>query len=134
IEELTYGVLQRRVNAVAEHLSRLGLAGQRLAIMHEDIRELLVATLASMTVGATAVPLPPPTRTGHLPRVTAVLDDCDAAAVLCTKRLLAEFLAGGVRQTQYGALAWLATDDLEGPSLPGRSRQTAASASEIALL
>ncbi|MCB9545124.1 MAG: LLM class flavin-dependent oxidoreductase [Myxococcales bacterium] len=66
---LSFASFEVRVNRLARHLQSLGLGrGDRVATLLPDVGDALVATLAVLTAGATAVPLDPATRPDRLAR------------------------------------------------------------------
>ncbi|MEZ4464541.1 MAG: GNAT family N-acetyltransferase [bacterium] len=66
---LSFASFEVRVNRLARHLQSLGLGREdRVATLLPEVGDALVATLAILTAGATAVPLDPDTRPDRLAR------------------------------------------------------------------
>ena len=85
-QTLSYGELNRRANAVAHHLRRLGLGAESIAgICVERSFEMVVGVLGILKAGAAYVPLDP-----NYPRerLSFMLEDCGASVLLTQKRLL----------------------------------------------
>lgn len=86
---LSYGELNRRANAVAHRLSRLGVGAESIVgICIERSLDMLVGVLGILKAGAAYLPLDP-----HSPRerLSFMLEDC-GASVLLTQRALLERL------------------------------------------
>jgi amino acid adenylation domain-containing protein/FkbM family methyltransferase len=94
-DSLTYAELDRRSDALARHLRRLGVGAEvRVALMLERSAGLVVAMLAVLKAGGAYVPLDATLPLGRLTRVAA-----DAGAgVFVTQASLEELLPGGAAQ------------------------------------
>lgn len=82
---LTYAELRDQALVVAAELAALGLAGQRVVLLHPPGRDFVIAFCGCLLAGVVAVPLHPPVTRRLLERVQAVVEDCRAAAVLVTE-------------------------------------------------
>lgn len=84
---LTFGELDRAANRLANHLGTVGVrAGDRAAMLLERSAACVVAMLAIMRTGASAVLLDPET---PAPRIAFMLRDSGATAVVTTTALAA---------------------------------------------
>ena len=99
----TFGELATTVLRIGAHVRRLGLAGSRILLQYADGFDFLQGLLGCFAGGAVAVPattidLARPERT--MPRLMAILRDCEAAAVMVSPELRSVFGAasdGSVR-------------------------------------
>jgi amino acid adenylation domain-containing protein len=111
-DSLTYAELDRRSDALARHLRRLGVGAEvRVALMLERSAGLVVAMLAVLKAGGAYVPLDATLPLGRLTRVAA-----DAGAgVFVTQASLEELLPGGAAQVVLieEAEEWSGTGDEE---------------------
>jgi amino acid adenylation domain-containing protein len=111
---LSYAELNRRANALAQHLCSLGVGrGARVGVCLERSLELVVAVLAVQKAGAAYVPLDP----GFPPeRLSFMLSD-SGAAWLVTGGAVANGVAlpAGVAVVDCGLHAALARDSMENP-------------------
>ncbi len=105
---LTYAQLTRQSQLIADRLRALGvLPGDRVAICMERSLGVVTAMLGVLESGAAYVPLDP----SYPPRRLAfLLDDCGAAALITTRRLLPGLSARVERTIVMDDLAPLATD------------------------
>lgn len=96
VDRLTYGQLAQRVRGVAAGLLPLGLEGKPVALLFGPGLDFVVAFLATLAVGAIAVPLAPVgRRRERVANLLPILADCDPAALLLD----------AVMAEQYGELA-----------------------------
>ena len=84
---LSYGELYRLAGAHASLLRERVKRGDRVLLLQENSLDFMVGFMACIFAGAIPVPVPPPDvsrlkRT--LPRMRAVVADCDAAAVVAS--------------------------------------------------
>ena len=78
-QTLTYAELARTVAALAQRLSTLGAAGQRVAVLMPTSNEAVVAVLGAMAAGAQVVPVNPFFTASEL---AVVLAEADAAIAI----------------------------------------------------
>ena len=96
VDRLTYGQLAQRVRGVAAGLAPLGLEGKPVALLFAPGLDFVIAFLATLAVGAIAVPLAPVgRRRERVANLLPVLADCDPGALLLD----------AVMAEQYGELA-----------------------------
>ncbi|WP_190238530.1 non-ribosomal peptide synthetase [Marilutibacter maris] len=106
-QTLSYAELERRSDAVAARLQRLGVQPQdRVAIHLSRGPGLVAAVLGALKAGAAYVPMDP---AYPRERVVSILDDCGARVRIATAALAAEIPAD------------LATLDIDDASLEGES-------------
>lgn len=97
-----YADLDRRARAIAARLIDQGLRGERVVLIYPSGIEYVAAFYGCLYAGAIAVPAYPPDPTRlelSLPRLLAIVEDCQPAAVLTTTALLAA-LVGVLVQTK----------------------------------
>jgi amino acid adenylation domain-containing protein len=93
---LTYGELDARANAVAHALvDRLGVGAAPVALVVEQGAAYAAAVLGTLKSGRPDVPLEP---SDPVPRLGALVDECDASILLCdaASRAVADAAAGGL--------------------------------------
>jgi len=83
-ETLTWSQTYERAQAIARELTSCASPGDRVAIVAPQSLDYIVGLLGAMVGGFVAVPLSVPLLGTHDERVTAVLQDCEPAAVLTT--------------------------------------------------
>jgi acyl-CoA synthetase (AMP-forming)/AMP-acid ligase II/acyl carrier protein len=79
---ITYAGLNERVSTLARHLAGRGLAEQRAMLLYAEGLEFIVAFLACLRAGVTAVPMFLPRGSKHMARLTTILDDSRSSAIL----------------------------------------------------
>ncbi|WP_210114496.1 AMP-binding protein [Hymenobacter elongatus] len=79
---ITYAELDERVNALALHLAGRGLSDQRAMLLYAEGLEFIVAFLACLRAGVTAVPMFLPRGSKHMVRLTTIIDDSRSSAIL----------------------------------------------------
>ncbi|PRP93233.1 Phthiocerol/phenolphthiocerol synthesis polyketide synthase type I PpsA [Enhygromyxa salina] len=110
---LDAGGLDRRARAVAAALQQRVEPGARALLLYPPGLDYIVAFFGCLYAGVIAVPAYPPdpralART--LPRLQAILADCEAELVLTNAELIA---MGKALLDEAGALAWLASDGVD---------------------
>jgi acyl-CoA synthetase (AMP-forming)/AMP-acid ligase II/acyl carrier protein len=88
---VTYAELDRQARSIAARLQADGMAGRRVLLLYVPGLEFIAALYGCLYAGAIPVPAYPPdgTRLGRtLPRLRAIVQDCDAALVLTTPAIL----------------------------------------------
>src|SRR5207248_3600674 len=75
------------------HLRLLGAAGGRIALLYPTGVEFIEALFGALYAGATAVPLNIPSANISVQRLTAILQEIEAAAVLTSKTMYAKLLS-----------------------------------------
>lgn len=113
----TYAELDRRADAIASCLRRLGVAGRPVLLAHPPGLEFIAAVFGCFYAGAIAVPTyPPRPRAGGRAdtRLAGVIEDASPAVALTDE----EHLPAGPREIE-----WLATDgsSFREPAAPGES-------------
>jgi acyl-CoA synthetase (AMP-forming)/AMP-acid ligase II len=89
-EKLSYAELNIRAEAIAAELTRRNAFGERVLLLFEPGLEFICAFMGCLYAGAIAVPAypPDPTRLNKsLPRLAAIVKDCEARFVLTSARL-----------------------------------------------
>lgn len=87
-ETLTWSELYARVRVVAAELLRLGVAGDRVAILAPQSMDYIVGFLGALEAGLVAVPLSVPLFGAHDERASRVLESCEPVAVLTTTSVI----------------------------------------------
>ncbi len=82
--DLRWAEFGRRNRAVGARLQQVTEPGDRVAILCPQNLEYLIAFFGTLYAGRIAVPLFDPSEPGHVGRLHAVLDDCQATAILTT--------------------------------------------------
>ncbi|MFA5985270.1 MAG: amino acid adenylation domain-containing protein [Methylococcaceae bacterium] len=108
IVELSYGQLDRQVKAIARQLLDLGLKNKRAVLLYAPGVDFICAFFACLYAGVIAVPAYPPRNSKHLPKLQAIIADCQAAILLTSDNLLVSLSA--LVDSQHGSLRILATD------------------------
>lgn len=98
-EDLTYGQLLRRAEAIAATLQQNCRAGDRVLILCPPGLDYIAAFFACQLGGLVAVPAYPPRNVRHLGRLVAILTDAGAKAILATANLIDQ-MAGWVGDLQ----------------------------------
>lgn len=106
VESMTYARFRQEAQRVAAHLQAQSLTGERVLLLFPQGLDYLVALFGCFYTGAIAVPAYPPRGNRNLLRLRAILQDCDAKAVLSPQtqiKQLARFQADfeGFRQIAY---------------------------------
>src|SRR3954453_18966017 len=84
-EELTWGELDRRARRIAAWLQLQRGEGRRALLLYRPGHDFIAAFFGCLYAGTIAVPVSPPasmTLERSLPRLLAIVGDCDAAFVL----------------------------------------------------
>lgn len=115
IEVRTNDTLLLRARAVAAMLQQQGLVGERVLLLYAPGLDFIDGFLGCQLAGVVAVPAYPPDllrAERSLPRLAAMVADCDARAVLTTS--MVEQIAASVcaLYPALQAVPWLATDAL----------------------
>lgn len=97
---ITYQELTTRVTALAIQLVDQQLIGKRALLVYQDVLEFITAFLACQYAGVIAVPVPYVKGSKQFLRLTNIMEDAQAAVVLCATRS-----AGYLRQGLYDFLA-----------------------------
>lgn len=111
---LTRGELDARARAVAAELVARGLTGRRVLLLYVPGLEFIVALLGCFYAGAIAVPAYPPEsgRLGRtLPRLQAIIGDCEPALVLTTGELLGMATFAFSLAPDLAAVPWVDSED-----------------------
>jgi acyl-CoA synthetase (AMP-forming)/AMP-acid ligase II/acyl carrier protein len=115
IELRTNDTLMQRARAVAATLQQRGLVGQRVLLLYAPGLDFIDGFLGCQLAGVVAVPAYPPDllrAERSLPRLAAMVADCDARAVLTTS-MVAEIAASVCAMyPALQAVPWLSTDAL----------------------
>ncbi|HEX8149148.1 MAG TPA: condensation domain-containing protein, partial [Pyrinomonadaceae bacterium] len=133
---LTYGELDRRARAVGAYLQALGAAGSRALLLYPSGLDYIAAFFGCLYAGAVAVPAypPRPSRRGRsMPRVRAIVNDCQPAVALTTTQILSAAAARVAESPDLQALRWQPTDDLP-EGLADEWQQPAVSSQTLAFL
>jgi len=114
---LTYGQLDCHARAIAANLSDRGAQpGDRLLLLYPPGLDFVRAFFGALYAGMIAVSIYPPHRSQlarAMPRLTAILANADARAVVCTAEVAA--LSGwmAAHAPALGDIPWIVTERLE---------------------
>lgn len=133
---VTYGELDRQARSIAVQLQADGMAGRRVLLLYVPGLEFIAALYGCLYAGAIPVPAYPPdaTRLGRtLPRLRAIVQDCDAALVLTTSAILSMAEALFADAPDLAEKRWVASITMSGGDGDGW-RELAVAADDIAFL
>lgn len=112
---VTYAELDRHARSIASWLQAEGMAGKRVLLLYVPGLDFIVALYGCLYAGAVAVPAyaPDPTRLARtLPRLRAIVQDCDVQLVLTTSPLVSMADALLAHAPDLAAKRWVASDSL----------------------
>ncbi|MFI6323038.1 amino acid adenylation domain-containing protein [Nonomuraea sp. NPDC050556] len=101
---VSYGELDRRARNIAALLQERGGRGQRVVLLYPPGPDYVAAFFGCLYAGAIAVPAYPPLEERQMPRLLAIVADCDPAVVLTVSAFR------GLAQGSLASLTWLETD------------------------
>jgi amino acid adenylation domain-containing protein len=79
---LSYGELDRQARVIAARLQALGLQGERGILLYPQGLDYIAAFFGCLYAGVIAVPAYPPRNKRHIPRLLAIIANCQAAVIL----------------------------------------------------
>lgn len=85
---LSYKGLSAKVRQLAAYLNTFQLYGKTVLLVYQDVPDFITAFLACQYVGIIPVPVPFVKGTRQRERLSGIIDDAQAAAVLCCDRTL----------------------------------------------
>ncbi|MBE9004879.1 amino acid adenylation domain-containing protein [Fortiea sp. LEGE XX443] len=109
-DRLTYEQLDQNSRVIASQLQSLGLSGDRALLLYPPGLEYLAAFFGCLYAGVVAVPAYPPRNQRNTPRILAILEDAQAAAILTTTAILPQLQSLFANQINH--IHWLTTDNL----------------------
>lgn len=109
-DELCFGRLHKKAQAIAAHLQSLKTFGDRALMLYPPGLDFIVAFFACLYAGLIAVPAYPPRRNQSLSRLQAIVADAQATIVLTTERLQDSLQSRMATELQFTPEHWLATD------------------------
>jgi acyl-CoA synthetase (AMP-forming)/AMP-acid ligase II len=130
---LSYKELDQKARKIAHLLQRMGTAGERALLLYQPGPEYLAALYGCLYAGVVAVPAYPPRLNRSVSRLSAIVDDAQAALALTTTPILDKVESRISKVPGLGSLRWLATDDLEDDLATGW-RDPAVSSETLAIL
>ena len=86
-ETLTYKQLDEKARLIGAHLQSLHLEGERVVLLYHSGLEFVTAFFGCLYAGVIAVPAYPPRRNKRSERITLIMKDAAAKAVLTTQLL-----------------------------------------------
>ena len=116
---VTYRQLDQQARSIAATLRSFGAAGQRAVLLYPPGLDYIAAFFGCLYAGVVAVPAYPPQRKRMLPRLQAILPDCEPAVALSSApvRTALERLCGDDEALRHlKTLQWLDSDAI----CPGR--------------
>jgi acyl-CoA synthetase (AMP-forming)/AMP-acid ligase II len=85
---ITYSELDSKVRAIAAELLAAGGEGERALLLYPPGIDFIAAFFGCLYAGVTAVPIYPPRLNRPMPRIQAIVRDCDAHFALTTGKIL----------------------------------------------
>ncbi len=112
-QSLSFAGLARRARAVAGWLQGNRLAGERVVLLFPPGLDFIVAYFGCLYAGAVAVPCYPPRPHQRADRLTEILADAGAGAVLLTSALAGKLAAWSEENSALRELRSLAVDEID---------------------
>lgn len=106
---LTYQLFDIKAQKIAAALQRLNLAGERVLLLFPQGNEYLVALFACFYAKVVAVPAYPPRNNRNMVRLEAIIQNCDAKAILADKNNIEQIQKS---KKDFSAFQLLAYEDL----------------------
>jgi long-chain acyl-CoA synthetase len=108
---LTYGELDELSDGLARHLAGRGFAaGDRLAVMLQNVPQFVVALLAAWKAGGAVIPVNPMYKEQEL---THILTDAGAAGIVCSERAWDGYVRAAAARTAVGFALTASEFDLQ---------------------
>ncbi|MGE0863956.1 MAG: SDR family NAD(P)-dependent oxidoreductase [Vicinamibacterales bacterium] len=117
---LACGELYRLAAAHARLLRERVARGDRVLLLQDNSLDFMVGFMACIFAGAIPVPVPPPDASRlkrTLPRMRAVVADCDAAAVIASLQIRDQTQAAFAAASDLRDLPWIVIGEAEGGPL-----------------
>ena len=109
---LDYAAVDGRARSLAAHLQAAGAHGERVLIVLPPSSDYVIALLACLYAGATAVPAYPPRNRG-LAKLAAVALDAQARFALASPAAIEKLAAPDAASDTLSALHWLVATDID---------------------
>jgi len=111
-EEIQYTCqqLDRQARAIAAHLQKQGLEGERALLLYPAGLEFIAAFFGCLYAGVVAVPAYPPRRNRSLSRIQAIADDAQARIALTTYAVWERVQPVLDQTPDLQKIEWLSTD------------------------
>jgi acyl-CoA synthetase (AMP-forming)/AMP-acid ligase II len=112
-DHLTHAVLDERARSIGARLQSQRAVSERALLFYPTGLEFIAAFFGCLYAGAIAVPLPPPNLTQpqrSLPRLRAIIKDCQPSLVLTTSTILANAAELFKQAPELRKMRWFATD------------------------
>src|SRR5215831_4938987 len=112
-ETMTFASLDQSARSIAAHLQDSARPGDRILLVFPPGLEFIAAFWGCVYAGAVAVPVLPATSARTLPRLHAIVTDAQPSMALVPASVAGRMVRAS-RETDgpFGAISWLATDDL----------------------
>ena len=110
--EITYGQLECRAQAIAAHLQSCVQPGDRALLVYPAGLDFVAAFFGCLYAGVIAVPATYPKPRRPMPRLNRIAADCGATVALTTAQTL-ETVDRGQAGDEIAHLQWIATDTVE---------------------
>jgi acyl-CoA synthetase (AMP-forming)/AMP-acid ligase II len=114
-DNLTHAGLDERARSIAAELQSHRADGERALLLYPAGLEFIAAFFGCLYASAIAVPLPPPNLAQpqrSLPRLRAIIKDCQPSLVLTTSAILANAAELFKQAPELRNMRWLATDEV----------------------
>ncbi len=116
---ITYATMDKIARSIASKLTEMGLSGERAVLLYPPGLEYIAGFFGCVYAGVIAVPAYPPDvdrldRT--LPRLQAIIRDCQAKIILTTEMIFSFSEALSTHAPELAGLHWLVTDSLNAES------------------
>jgi len=109
---LTYQELDRQSRAIAAKLQTLGVSSERALLLYPPTIDYLPAFFGCLYAGVVAVPAYPPRNQRNTPRILAILEDAQTAAILTTTAIKTQLQSLLSDKFNIDSIHWLTTDNL----------------------
>lgn len=111
-ETLTYKQLDEKARLIAAHLQSFHLEGERVVLLYHSGLEFVTAFFGCLYAGVIAVPAYPPRKNKRSERITLIMKDAAAKAVLTTQLLQPDLEKQLFNQAGMEDVLCIATDSI----------------------
>lgn len=113
----TYQQLDQSARAIAAHLQKVQVKGERALLLYPQGVEVVAAFCGCLYAGVIAIPVPPPDAgrmKRALPRLLEIVNDSDASIVLSNQRIITLLQDNhDVTSPKLAAMTWVDTEQVD---------------------
>lgn len=109
---ITFQELDRQARLIAARLQQLRAEGERVLLLYPPGLEYIAAFFGCLYSGAIAVPAYPPRLNRPVPRIQAIVADCEATFALTTPEILSNMEQRFEYTPDLAQLQWVNTEEL----------------------